>query len=76
VGAVPNAHHTVASFTSVTGSPSPPALSMRLDAVQKRTRSSTAPLRSSAPESFSGSLIFVGQGLISALSKITGIQVN
>jgi hypothetical protein len=76
VGAVPNAHHTVASFTSVTGSSSPPpALSMRLDAVQKRTRSSAA-VRSSAPEPFSGSLIFVGQGLISALSKITGIQVN
>jgi hypothetical protein len=75
-GAVPSAHHIVASFTSVTGPSSPPpALSMRLDAGQKPTRSSAAALRSSAPEPFSGSLIFVGQRLISALSKITGIQL-
>jgi hypothetical protein len=46
-----------------------------IDAGQKRTRSSAAALRSSAPEPFSGSLIFVGQSVIAALSKITGIQL-
>jgi hypothetical protein len=75
-GAAPNTHHSVTSFTSVTESSSPPpALSMRLDAGQKRTRSSAAALRNSAPEPFSRSLIFVGQSVISALSKITGIQL-
>jgi hypothetical protein len=74
-GAAPNAHHTLTSFASVAASSPPPALSMRLDAGQKQTRSSAAALRSSAPEPFSGSLIFVGQSVISALSKITGIQL-
>jgi hypothetical protein len=32
-------------------------------------------LRISAAEPLSGSLIFVGQSVISALSKITGIQL-
>jgi hypothetical protein len=75
-GAVPNAHHTVASFASVTGSSSiPSALSMRVGLGQKRTRSSAAALKSSAPEPFRGGMSFVGQRLISALSKITGIQL-
>jgi hypothetical protein len=75
-GAAPNAHHTVTSFTSVTASSSPPpALSMRPDAGQKRIRRSAVALRSSAPVPFTGSLIFVGQSVISALSKITGIQL-
>jgi hypothetical protein len=75
-GAAPNAHHTVTSFASVTApSPPQPALSMRLDAGQKRTRSSAIAPRSSLPEPFSGSLIFVGQSVISVLSKITGIQL-
>jgi hypothetical protein len=74
--AAPNAHHTVTSFASVTASSSPPpALSMRLDAGQKRTRSSAGAQRSSAPEPFTGSLLFVGQSVIAALSKITGIQL-
>ena len=74
--AAPNAHHTVTSFTSVAASSSaPPALSMGLDAGQKRTRSSAAAVGSSAPEPFRRSLIFVGQSVISALSKITGIQM-
>ncbi len=46
-----------------------------IDSGQKGTRSSAAALRSSAPDPFSGSLIFVGQSVISALSKITGIQL-
>jgi hypothetical protein len=46
-----------------------------IDSGQKGTRSSAAALRSSAPGPFSGSLIFVGQSVISALSKITGIQL-
>jgi hypothetical protein len=72
----PNAHHTATSFTSVTASSSArPALPTRLDAGQKRTRSSAAALRISAAEPLSGSLIFVGQSVISALSKITGIQL-
>jgi hypothetical protein len=74
-GAAPNAHHTVTAFTGVMASSSPsPALSSRLDAGQKRTRSS-ATMTSSAPEPFGGSLIFVGQSVISVLSKITGIQL-
>jgi hypothetical protein len=74
--AAPDAHHTLTSFTSVAASSSPPpALSSRLDAGQKRTRSSAATLRSSAPEPFSGSLIFIRQSVISVLSKVTGIQL-
>jgi hypothetical protein len=76
VAAAPNAHHTATSFTSVTASSSPPsALSTRVDAGHKRTRSWAAALRISAAEPLSGSLIFVGQSVISALSKITGIQL-
>jgi hypothetical protein len=74
--AAPNAHHTVTSFMRVMASSSPPpALSMRLDAGQKRTRSSAVALRSSPSEPLSGSLIFVRQSVISVLSKITGIQL-
>ena len=74
-GAGPNAHHTVTSFTSVGASSSPSlVLLTRLDG-HKRTRSSAAALRSSAPEPFSESLIFVSQSLMSALSKIAGIQL-
>jgi hypothetical protein len=74
-GAGLNAHHTVASFTSVGASSSPsPVLLTRLDG-HKRTRSSAAALRSSAPEPFSESLIFVSQSLMSALSKIAAIQL-
>jgi hypothetical protein len=73
-GAGPNAHHAVMSFTSVGASSSSPVVSTRLDTGHKRTRSSTA-LRSPAPEPFSESLIFVSQSLVSALSKITGMQL-
>jgi hypothetical protein len=76
MAAAANAHHTATSFTSVTVSSSPPsASSTRLDAAQKRTRTLAAAPRISAGEPFSGSLIFVGQKVISALSKITGIQL-
>jgi len=75
-GTGPNTHHTVTSLTSVGPSSSSPSLVLltRLDG-HKRTRSSAAALRSSAPEPFSESLIFVSQSLKSALSKITGIQL-
>ena len=74
-GTGPNAHHAVISSTSV-GSSSPlPVLSTRLDTGHKRTRSSAAALKSSAPEPFSQSLIYASQSLKSALSKITGIQL-
>jgi hypothetical protein len=54
---------------------SPNAHHTGIDVGQKQPRSSAAALRSSAPEPFSGSLIFVGQSVISALSRITGIQL-
>jgi hypothetical protein len=68
--AAPKAHHTLTSFTSVMASSS-----LRLDAGQKRTRSSAVALGSSAPEPFSGSLIFIRQSVISVFSKVTGIQL-
>ncbi len=74
-GTSPNAHHAVISSTSVGSSSSLPVLSTRLDAGHKRTRSSAAALKSSAPEPFSQSLIYASQSLKSALSKITGIQL-
>jgi hypothetical protein len=74
-GAGPNAHHAVASFAGVgASSPPSPVLLTRLDG-HKRTRSSVAAPRSSAPEPFSESLIFVSQSLVSALSRIAGIQL-
>jgi hypothetical protein len=74
-GAGPNAHHAVTSYTSF-GSLSPsPVVSMRLDNGHKRTRSSAAALRSSAPEPFSQGLFSAGQRLMLALSKIAGIQL-
>ena len=64
----PNIHHAATSSTS-SGSSSPlPALLTRFDTGHKRTRSSAADLRSSAPELFS-------QSLMSALSRITGIRL-
>jgi len=74
-GAGPNAHHAVTSFTSVGASSSPSlVLLTRLDG-HKRTRSSATALKSSAPEPFSESLIFISQSLKLALSKIAGIQL-
>jgi hypothetical protein len=74
-GARPNAHHAVTSPTSV-GSTSPlPVLLTRLDGAHKRIRSSAADLRSSAPEPFRQSLMAASQSLISALSRITGMQL-
>ena len=74
-GTSPNAHHAVISSTSVGTSSPLPVLSTRLDTGHKRTRSSAAALKSSAPEPFSQSLIYASQSLKSALSKITGIQL-
>jgi hypothetical protein len=74
-GTGPNAHHAVISSTSVGTSSPLPVLSTRLDTGHKRTRSSAAALKSSAPEPFSQSLIYASQSLKSALSKITGIQL-
>jgi hypothetical protein len=74
-GTGPNAHHAGISSTRV-GSSSPlPVLSTGLDTGHKRTRSSAAALKSSAPEPFSQSLMYASQSLKSALSKITGIQL-
>jgi hypothetical protein len=71
----PNAHRAVTSYTSF-GSLSPsPVVSMRLDTGHKRTRSSAAALRSSAPEPFGQSLFSASQRLMLALSKIAGIQL-
>jgi hypothetical protein len=68
VGAGPNAHHAATSSTSV-GSSSLPVLLTRLDTGHKRTRTSAADVKSSAPaEPFS-------QSLMSALSRITGIRL-
>jgi hypothetical protein len=74
-GAGPNAHYAVISSTSVGSSSLLPVLSTRLDTGHKRTRSSAAALKSSAPEPFSQSLMYASQSLKSALSKITGIQL-
>jgi hypothetical protein len=66
--------HAFRPAATTTGA-APNAHHTGIDVGQKRTRSSAAAPRSSAPEPFSGSLIFVGQSVISALSKITGIQL-
>ena len=67
-GPGPNARHAATSSTSV-GS-SMPVLLTRLDTGHKRTRSSAADLRSSAPAEQP-----FGQNLISALSRITGMRL-
>jgi hypothetical protein len=74
-GAGPNGHHVVASSTSFGSLSSSPVVSMRLETGHKRTRSSAAALRSSAPEPFGQSLISASERLILALSKITRIQL-
>ncbi len=74
-GAGPNAHHAVTSSTSFGSLSLSPVVSMRVDTGHKRTRSSGAALRSSAPEPFSQSLISASERLMLALSKITGIQL-
>jgi hypothetical protein len=66
--------HAPRSATTTTGA-GPNAHHTGIDAGQTRTRSSATAQRSSATGPFSGSLIFVGQSVISALSKITGIQL-
>jgi hypothetical protein len=74
-GAGPNAHRAVTSSASV-GSSSPlPVLLTHLDTGHKRTRSSAADLRGPAPEPFSQIVLSARQSLISALSRITGIQL-
>ena len=68
-GAGPNAHHAVPPSTSIASSSPLLVLLTRLDTGPKRTRSSAADARSSAPaEPFS-------QTLMSALSRITGIRL-
>lgn len=74
-GAGPSTHHAVISSTRFGPSSRSSVVSMRLDTSRKRTRSSPAPLRSSAPRPFSQSLIFTSQRLMLALSKITGVQL-
>jgi hypothetical protein len=74
-GAGPNGHHVVTSSTSFGSLSLSPVVSMRLDTSHKRTRSSAAALRSSAPEPFSQSLISASERLMLALSKITRIQL-
>ncbi len=71
----PNVHHAVASSAAVWSSSASPVLSTHLDAGRKRIRSSAATPRSSAPEPFSQGLVLVSESLISALSRITGIQL-
>jgi hypothetical protein len=74
-GVGPSTHHALSSSTSVGSSSPSPVVSMRLDTSRKRTRSSPAALRSSAPQPFSQSLISASQRLILALSKIARIQL-
>jgi len=75
VGAGPNGHHVVTSSASFGSLSLSPVVSMRLETGHKRTRSSAAALRSSAPEPFSQSLISASERLMLALSKITRIQL-
>ena len=74
-GAGPNGHHAVTSSTSVGSLSLSPLVSAHLETGRKRTRSSAAALRSSAPEPFSQSLISASERLMLALSKITRIQL-
>jgi hypothetical protein len=74
-GAGPRTHHALISSRSFGSSSRSSVVSMRLDTSRKRTRSSPAPLRSSAPQPFSQSLISASQRLMLALSKVTGIQL-
>ncbi len=74
ITASPNTHHTLSSSAGP-GSPPSPVLLTRLDTGHKRARSSAVDPRTASPEPFSQSLISARQSLISALSKITGIQL-
>ena len=71
----PNAHHAVTSSTSAGASSPLPTQWTRLDTGHKRTQSSAADLRSSASEPLRQSLLSASRNLMSALSKIAGIQL-
>jgi hypothetical protein len=70
----PNAHHAVTPPTSGASSPLPLQLT-RLNTGYNRTQSSAADLRSSASEPFGQSLMSASRNLMSALSRIAGIQL-
>jgi hypothetical protein len=65
----PNGHHAVTSSTSVGSLSLSPLVSAHLETGRKRTRSSAAALRSSAPEPFSQSLISASERLMLAYRR-------
>jgi hypothetical protein len=71
----PNAHHAATSPMSAAASSSLPAQLTRLDAGYKRTQSSAADLTSWPSEPLGQSLMSAGRDLMSALSRIAGIQL-
>ncbi len=71
----PNAHHAATSLTSAGASSLLPTQLTRLDTGYKRTQSSTVDLTSWASEPLGQSLMSAGRDLMSALSKIAGIQL-
>jgi hypothetical protein len=71
----PNAHHAVTSSTSAGASSPLPTQWTRLDTGHKRTQSSAADLRSAASEPLRQSLLSASRNLMSALSRIAGIQL-
>jgi hypothetical protein len=71
----PNAHHAVTSSTSAGASSPLPTRLTRLDTGHKRAQSSAADLTSSASEPPSQSLLSASRNLMSALSRIAGIQL-
>jgi hypothetical protein len=74
-GAGPNVRHAVTSSTSAGASSLLPVQLTRLDTSHKRTQSSAADLRSSPSEPLGQSLMSASRNLMSALSRITGIQL-
>lgn len=75
VGAGPSPHNVVTSSINTRASSPLSAQLTRLDAGHKRTQSSAADLKSSASDVLGRNLMSASQNLMSALSKITGIQL-
>jgi hypothetical protein len=74
-GAGQGFHHAVTSSASTRASSPLPAQLTRIDAGHKRTQSSAPDRKSPASDPLGQSLTFAGRNLMSALSKITGIQL-
>jgi hypothetical protein len=74
-GAGSNAHHAVTSYPSVGSSSPAPAQSTRVDTSHKRMQSYAPDLINSASEPLGRNFLIASRTLMSAFSRVTGIQL-